>query len=318
MGIECRTSDLDVFRRAIGPLLRPSDRSRCSVGLRADRYDARMRHDCVGALALTTFEYGNSVEVSLDPLVDYYFMHMPLAAGFTARGRGRELAVGVDQLHVMSPTDPCKMSWDARFRLLHIRIDQAVVDAQRAALFPAAGTTALPESTSLATPRGASLRRYLEFLRAESAESDSTLASVGARQAEQMFFALFFAAMEPETGPARTGLAPYYVQRAEDFIMASLEEDIGLIDVVAASGVSVRTLYYGFRRRHGVGPMAWLKERRLERVHAELAAADPETVSVTEVALRWRFWHLGRFARNYQLRFGESPSQTLKRSNRPL
>jgi AraC family transcriptional regulator, ethanolamine operon transcriptional activator len=87
----------------------------------------------------------------------------------------------------------------------------------------------------------------------------------------------------------------------------------GVIDIVAASGVSARTLYYGFRRRHGVAPIAWLEQRRLERVRAEPAAADPGTTSATDVALRWRFWHLGRFARAYELRFGESPSRTLKR-----
>jgi AraC-like DNA-binding protein len=119
------------------------------------------------------------------------------------------------------------------------------------------------------------------------------------------------AALEPDA-PTPTDVAPYYVKRAEDFIVARLADDIGMIDIVAASGVSARTLHYGFRRRHGFGPMAWLKQRRLERVRPELARADPATTTVTEVAVRWRFWHLGRFARSYQARFGESLSQTLK------
>lgn len=32
---------------------------------------------------------------------------------------------------------------------------------------------------------------------------------------------------------------------------------------------------------------------------------------VTDVALRWGFYHLGRFGQTYQKAFGESPSQTL-------
>jgi AraC-like DNA-binding protein len=58
--------------------------------------------------------------------------------------------------------------------------------------------------------------------------------------------------------------------------------------------------------------MAWLKQRRLDRVRIELTSADPAATTVTSVALRWRFWHVGRFARSYQMRFGEAPSQTLK------
>jgi AraC-like DNA-binding protein len=35
-------------------------------------------------------------------------------------------------------------------------------------------------------------------------------------------------------------------------------------------------------------------------------------VSVAEVAARWGFSHLGRFAAAYRKRYGESPSHTLR------
>ncbi|MFJ9009929.1 helix-turn-helix domain-containing protein [Streptomyces canus] len=40
--------------------------------------------------------------------------------------------------------------------------------------------------------------------------------------------------------------------------------------------------------------------------------AAPGTTTVTEVAHVWGFVHLGRFARRYRERYGESPSQTLR------
>ena len=61
------------------------------------------------------------------------------------------------------------------------------------------------------------------------------------------------------------------------------------------------------------GGQAWRVRRlRLDGVRAELIRADPWQVSVSEVAYRWGFTHLGRFAGAYRARYGESPSQTLK------
>jgi AraC-like DNA-binding protein len=44
-----------------------------------------------------------------------------------------------------------------------------------------------------------------------------------------------------------------------------------------------------------------------------LRNADPDIVNVTEVARRYGFTQLGRFAGVYRAVFGESPSTTLKR-----
>jgi AraC-like DNA-binding protein len=46
-------------------------------------------------------------------------------------------------------------------------------------------------------------------------------------------------------------------------------------------------------------------------VHQELADAGADT-TVTAVALRWGFGHLGRFAVAYRRKYGRSPSDTLR------
>jgi AraC-like DNA-binding protein len=47
-------------------------------------------------------------------------------------------------------------------------------------------------------------------------------------------------------------------------------------------------------------------------VREELKASGPDSVTVTQVAGRWGFVHLGRFASAYRRKFGESPSATLR------
>ncbi|MFF0084966.1 helix-turn-helix transcriptional regulator [Streptomyces canus] len=76
--------------------------------------------------------------------------------------------------------------------------------------------------------------------------------------------------------------------------------------------VSLRTLQEAFRSNVGISPMAYVHEVRLQRVHQQLRAAAPGTATVTQVAHAWGFVHLGRFARRYRERYGESPSQTLR------
>jgi transcriptional regulator GlxA family with amidase domain len=75
----------------------------------------------------------------------------------------------------------------------------------------------------------------------------------------------------------------------------------------------MRSLYAGFKRYKGVSPMLALKNRRLESARDDLLRADPAD-SVTSIALKWGFEHLGNFSRDYFRRFGEHPSETLRHS----
>jgi transcriptional regulator GlxA family with amidase domain len=83
-------------------------------------------------------------------------------------------------------------------------------------------------------------------------------------------------------------------------------------ELAAASSTSVRSLQESFRRSLGTSPMKYLRDLRLEQVHKELVAAEPGPVTVTEVATRWGFVHLGRFAAAYRQRFTERPSDTIR------
>ena len=104
------------------------------------------------------------------------------------------------------------------------------------------------------------------------------------------------------------------VKRALDFIHANLHAPIAIADLTAVTGVAGRTLFKHFRAVKGVPPLRYLRNLRLDRVREELGTGN-ET-SVTEVATRWGFWHLGRFSLEYRRRFGESPSETLGRRRR--
>lgn len=100
---------------------------------------------------------------------------------------------------------------------------------------------------------------------------------------------------------------------ARTFVDDRLDEDVlpTIVDICLALGVSERTLQYAFRDYVGMSPVAYLRVCRLNRVRAELASADTASTTVTQVAMRFGFLHLGRFAGDYRRLFGVAPSETL-------
>lgn len=104
---------------------------------------------------------------------------------------------------------------------------------------------------------------------------------------------------------------PASTRRARDFIHACIDEMPSIADVAAACAVSVRALTRGFEKHLGTSPLQYMLELRLQGVRNDLAAAR-DGASVTDLALKWGFNHLGQFAARYRQRFGESPRDTLR------
>lgn len=105
--------------------------------------------------------------------------------------------------------------------------------------------------------------------------------------------------------------APYYIKRAEDYIRQNVRNLIDIDQLVAVSGVSSRSLYYGFRRWRGTTPMTYLRNMRLSLAHEELKSARESGSNVTRVALGVGYDHLSRFSKDYRQRFGQTPSVTM-------
>lgn len=111
----------------------------------------------------------------------------------------------------------------------------------------------------------------------------------------------------------RRAAAPRQVRRAEEYIHAHAEEMIRLSQIAEAAGCSIRALQLAFRTFRDTTPMALLRQARLERAREELSQSDPGATTVTEIAVKYGFFNVGRFAQDYRSAFGELPSETLRR-----
>jgi AraC-like DNA-binding protein len=282
----------------------------------------RMRHEAVkaGRVSLHWLQYGAPVTMTAPEMGRFYLFQFVLGGACEIRHRGRTRVVGGGTSYVVHPAEPLAKTWDGECRQLILKVDRDRFErfASREIGVDVAGRLDFDFDI---VPVEAGPRTMIEManaVRSDAADGCRSLSHprVGAHLDATMM-ALMLAAFPHRFRDlydrAGQACAPYYVHRAEDYIRAHLREPISIEDLVAASDVSVRSLFDGFRRFRGMAPMAYVKALRLELAHDELSRADPAQCSVTEIGLACGFTHMSKFARDFGARFGERPGAVLGR-----
>jgi AraC-like DNA-binding protein len=95
------------------------------------------------------------------------------------------------------------------------------------------------------------------------------------------------------------------------------EQPLYLPEICRAIRVPDRTLRMCCQEHLGMAPKRYLLLRRIHLARRALRQAHPDAASVTDIATRYGFWQLGRFAVAYQALFGEAPAATLRRQPEP-
>jgi len=291
---------------APGVRLRAVDRGpfRCTV-----------RTMLAGDLALFSVR-GSPACALIEPSSDYLCVHLSLAAPFEVVEGSAVHSVSRSDCYLKLPQASLDCRKHAESEVLAITGFLPLLDrwGVEAGASPGRGLTALPRLLSLRTAPGQALRRYAAYLWAEGQRDSPLMRSplVAQELGKGLLSALMLAAETEPPPPGSPAHARGQLRPATDFIAARLAQPLTLADIAAAAGVQPRTLQRRFRARYGRSVMAFVRERRLEAVHAALAAGNPDDTSVTRMAVEHGFAHLGRFAADYQRRFGEPPSQTLR------
>lgn len=104
------------------------------------------------------------------------------------------------------------------------------------------------------------------------------------------------------------------VERARDYTLSHVDELVTVAELVGVIGVSRRTLQYCFQEVLNTNPVQYLRGIRLNGARRELRHSNPRSTHVQNVAARWGFWHLSHFSTDYRTRFGELPSETLRKA----
>ncbi len=134
---------------------------------------------------------------------------------------------------------------------------------------------------------------------------------------QQLIHALVECLSDAVPGAHNRGIAKRHgnlMARFEDACATGEHRVPNLIEICATLGVAERSLRTSCTQHLGMGPMSYLRLRRLQSVRRALCSASPGGSSVAELARCHGFTELGRFAARYRQLFGELPSATLQRS----
>jgi len=100
-------------------------------------------------------------------------------------------------------------------------------------------------------------------------------------------------------------------RKARDLIHRDEETPLNVAQLAQEMGMSEKTLGQCFNSAIGRSPGTYLRAFRLTRARSYiLAHAEEEANVVTAAAMKYGFWHLGRFSGYYREQFGEYPSDT--------
>jgi AraC family ethanolamine operon transcriptional activator len=104
---------------------------------------------------------------------------------------------------------------------------------------------------------------------------------------------------------------------ATAYIEARAECRLTVQELCEVCGVTRLRLNRAFRATLGLSPSAYMRLVRLNGARRDLLAKRaPELAKVTEIATKWGFDELGKFAGYYRRAFGERPSETVAMPHR--
>ena len=137
---------------------------------------------------------------------------------------------------------------------------------------------------------------------------------VSGSQWEATLLSSLLQALSPRQDSAREApLRRHIASQAIEYLHAHAHTALCMEQLTQTLGTHGRTLHQGFVETFGTTPMAYLRTLRLSNARHDLLTQRWATV--TETAMQWNFFHLGRFSQDYQRIYGETPSQTFRRNS---
>lgn len=261
-----------------------------------------------------------SIILQAPPMLTYYALSFTSHGSLQVKSGGQTANVTPATAVIIAPTDALQFdSASPNCKLLSVRLDRTVLQDELAAMLgrPVGRPVLFDFTADLSRGPGAHVARAVRIACDEISEPEGIAHNaILASRLEQLVCSSLLVSQahsySEELAQDDRPALPAAVRTVVDVVEADPMAVTTAGDMARIGTVSLRSLEQGFIQSLGVSPMAYLRQVRLARVRADLRHADPATTTVSAVAHRWGFFHLGRFAATYQAAYGCRPSDDLR------
>ncbi len=311
------TTSVDEARDAVTDVYLPHALRAENGVLRMRLNAARQRRFTLGFLV-----YGAHAELGMPPTETTYHVNLTTRGEtFAERGDGtRAVTAARASGIVLLPDQFNTVRWTDDAEQLILKIPRTRLEAHLSDLVGrrVAEPIDFAFGFTTATPRGRSLLASVEFLARELDRPGGIAETPLAReQLETFVMTQVLLAVPNSYSDLLEGYAsqahPSRLRAVLTHMETHADQPLTPGELAKVGCMSVRSLHATFQHELGLSPMAHLRRIRLDRVHADLLRAGDAPVRIGDIAMRWGFFHPSRFARQYQERFGELPSDTARR-----
>jgi AraC-like DNA-binding protein len=311
----CRTNDIEKACSIGGEILCDNDLklSNCNSSI-----DASIFYRKVGSVGLGRMSYGGNVVISPNVFEDFLLVQMPIR-GSEEITLGRERLLCTPEVFgIINSNTKSTIDHKCNTEKLIIRIDKKLINRNCQEILGYTLTKDVEFESAMPIEKNSNVQWLKMISWIYSVVSSQTfLSSLMVAQIENNIVNMLLDNQpnnySSEIHDEKFSISPFFIKKVERYIHENAKKTITIHDIAEDAGVSCRTIFNGFRKYKNITPMRYLKEVRLQNAYEDLKRGHIGKDTVTEIAFKWGFSHLGHFSNDYKCRFYEAPSETLLR-----
>ncbi len=294
------------------------------VPVKGMKVDAKLNAVEGTKLTFGYLTYGVDAKILLPPLPPCYHVNITLAGHSCVSRNGKTaFTEGMKSGAVLLPDQKASVLWAKDAKQYALKFPREKLESHLSSLINERvdGPIDFDLTFNLQNSAGRSLLRACILLQAEWEEQSTLILSpIARRHIESLVMTNFLlAAGSPHTEKIfgihqqSEKTSKLLVQQVKEYIEENVHELPGLAELTSYAGVSARSLQNGFKEHLGVSPMEYVRNVRMERAHEQLKNAVSTGENVTDIAMEWGFYNVGRFSQMYKGIYGQSPRETIIR-----
>ena len=308
------SKETEEVRHAVGNVMKPHS---LHVFDNTLPLNAKMYHLRIGDVSISRLQYGARVTIEPGCLDDFYLVQMPLTGLADIDNSFEKIRSDHYQASVLSPDSSIAMEWQTGVDQLLVKIPKPLIERTITGILGHQIEQPLRFDLGFDWQNKAQWGNILPCIIAFASNIEVTdnHNKLIASQLDQLITTCLLSAhhhnyTNQSNDLKTTTVRPKHVRFVQEYIEMHISEPITPELLANVAGVSLRSLYSGFKDFLGVSPMQYLRDVRMDKVRNEITSG--QALSVTGVAMKWGFTHMGRFSCEYRKRYNETPSETLR------